>query len=120
MARRVLHIEIGSAEEALDQFAGAWEAVESGKAVPSFEGVGFETVAQLLGALTPKRWSLIERLRRDGPMTVYALAKALGRNYKNVHTDVKTLAELGIVERNADGKVGIPWDEIDLRVPLAA
>jgi predicted transcriptional regulator len=74
----------------------------------------------LLGVLTPARWRLIAKLRRDGASKIADLARHLGRNYKNVHSDVKALMEFGIVERDADGLVSVPWDEIDVRVPLAA
>lgn len=67
-----------------------------------------------------KRWELVEQLRREGPMTIYALARRLDRDYKNVHTDVKALETVGIVHRDTERKVLVPWDEIDLKVPLAA
>ena len=40
----------------------------------------------LLKAMTPARWRLLERLAAEGPLSVYALAKRLQRDYKNVHT----------------------------------
>ena len=54
-----------------------------------------------------------------GPSSIYALAKKLGRHYKNVHTDVTGLVQLGIIEKDAAGKVFVPWDEIDVNTPLA-
>ena len=36
--------------------------------------------------------------------------KRLERDYKNVHTDVARLVELGLIERRADGGVAVPWD----------
>lgn len=119
-AKRVLHIEITSLEESLQQFASAWKQAEGGETVETREAVGFETMAGLLSTLTPKRWELIGQLRQAGSMSVYALAKLLGRNYKNVHTDVKALEEIGVIERDAQGHVQVPWDEIDAHIRLAA
>ena len=117
--KRVLHIEISTLGESLARFAETWKRAERKKKVEPYFGVGFESMASLLGALTPKRWELVERLRKVGPMTVYQLAKLLGRNYKNVHSDVKALAALGIIQRDGN-KVSVPWDEIDARLRLAA
>ena len=118
--RRVLHIEISAPDESLRQFADAWHRAEQGEEVEPFYSVGFESMAELISTLTPKRWELIERLHHDGPMSIYALAKLLQRDYKNVHTDVKALSELEIIQVTGDGKVTIPWDEIEAHFKLAA
>jgi len=117
--KRVLHIEISSVEASLEQFADTWTQAEYGEEVVPYYGVGFESMSQLLSTLTPKRWELIERLRSTGPMSIYALAKELGRHYKKVHSDVKALSELRIIQEK-DGKIEVPWDEIEARLRLAA
>jgi predicted transcriptional regulator len=76
--KRVLHIEVSSLEGSLRQFGEALEVVMRGEEREPYEGVGFESFTQLLDTLTPKRWALIERLKREGPLTVYALAKNPG------------------------------------------
>ena len=47
------------------------------------------------------------------------LARRLGRDYKNVHTDVNQLIEWMAVERGDDGRVNVPWAEIvvDMKLP---
>ena len=117
--RRVLHIEISAPDESLRQFADTWHRAEQGEEFEPFYSVGFESMAELISTLTPKRWELIERLHHDGPMSIYALAKVLQRDYKNVHT-VKALSELEIIQETEDGKVTIPWDEIEAHFKLAA
>jgi predicted transcriptional regulator len=118
--KRVLHIEISSVETSLEQFTEVWEQAERGETVAPYHGVGFESMGQLLTTLTPKRWELIERLRKVGPQTIYGLAKLLDRNYKNVHTDVKALLGFNIIQETVDGKIEVPWDEIDAHLNLAA
>jgi len=81
--------------------------------------LSFESARMLFSELTPARIDLINTLRQTGPSSVYALAKAAGRNYSNVHTDVARLLELGLVERREDETVFVPFDEIDIRLPLA-
>jgi len=68
---------------------------------------------------SPARLDLLDTLRREGPCSVYALAKAAERNYSNVHTDVSRLEELGLVEREEDGTVSVPFESVEIRFPLA-
>ena len=60
----------------------------------------------------------LERLARDGPLSVYQLAKRLARDYKNVHTDVARLAELGLIARGADGRVEVQWSAVRAELRL--
>lgn len=81
--------------------------------------LSFESARSLFAELTPARLDLLGTLRRVGPCSVYALAKAAGRNYSNVHTDVSRLEELGLVERSDDGNVSVPFESVEILVPLA-
>lgn len=116
---QILHVEIQSAEAALGRAQKVMQRVSAGEKVPVYNGLGFENIAQFAAALTPQRWLLINALKGIGPSSIYALAKKLGRHYKNVHTDVTALVQLGIIEKDAAGKVFVPWDEIDVNMPLA-
>lgn len=101
--KRILHVEISSLEKSLGQFGEALEKVMQGIEVEFFEGIGFGSVAELLSTLTPNRWELIQRLKREEPIAIYALAKGLGRDYKNVRLDVKALEQWDIVKRDGQG-----------------
>jgi len=81
--------------------------------------LSFESARSLFADLTPARLDLLDVLRRVGPCSVYALAKAAERNYSNVHTDVSRLEEIGLVERSEDGTVSVPFESIEILVPLA-
>ena len=59
-------------------------------------------------AFTPKRRELIAALRETGPLTVAELARRLGRDDKNVHTDAMQRIEWMAVERADDGRVNVP------------
>jgi len=72
----------------------------------------FESPAALFSVLTPKRWELIERLQSAGPRGVRALARLLGRDVRRVHDDVQRLLEIGFVEKDRDGKLIVPFEEI--------
>jgi predicted transcriptional regulator len=81
--------------------------------------LSFESARTLFSELTPARVDLLDTLRRVGPCSVYALAKAAARNYSNVHSDVARLEELGLVERTEEGSVSVPFDAVEILVPLA-
>jgi predicted transcriptional regulator len=92
-------------------------AVRHGR-TPDFR-LSFESARALFAELTPARLDLLDSLRKVGPCSVYALAKAAERNYSNVHTDVARLEELGLVERNVEGAISVPYDAVEILLPLA-
>ncbi len=81
--------------------------------------LSFQSTKTLFAEITPARIDLLDTLRKNGPCSVYALAKIAGRNYSNVHADIRRLEELGMVERTADDAVTVPFDAVEIRVPLA-
>jgi len=81
--------------------------------------LSFESARSLFTDLTPARLDLLDTLRKTGPCSVYALAKAAERNYSNVHTDVSRLEELGLVERSGEGTISVPYDAVEILLPLA-
>ena len=85
---------------------------------PDFR-LSFESARSLFADLTPARVDLLDTLRRVGPCSVYALAKAADRNYSNVHSDVARLEELGLIERADEGSVLVPYESVEILVPLA-
>ncbi|MDO9599383.1 MAG: HTH domain-containing protein [Azoarcus sp.] len=113
-----LHIEIQPARAALDRFGMTLASTVAREHVAPYFGVGFETMAQFTTVFTTRRWELVEALKATGPLTIYALAKHLGRHYRNVHKDVSALMDWMVVEKNEEGRVFVPWDEIEVRWPL--
>jgi len=105
-----LEIRVGGAADALDRFEAMWNRAAEGRPARPLEVLSFADLPLLLKTLTPARWALMQRLRAEGPLSIYQLAKRLERDYKNVHTDVTALAALGIIARQADGRVAVAWD----------
>lgn len=98
----------------------AWNAAEARQQVMPRQALYFANMPQLLAALTPTRWAMLEALKACGPVSLYALAKQLERNYSNVHSDATKLLALGLIEKNSSGKVFVPWDEIHADFTLRA
>lgn len=114
-------IQIRSDDEAVlnemvEGFVGAWK---NGAADPSAVFT-FSSPAQLFSVITPKRWELIERLQKIGPSSIRGLARSLGRDVKRVHDDVTALLIWGLIERNGQGKVCVPYDVIHADFDLRA
>ena len=107
---RKLEIRVGPAADALDRFEAAWNRVQEGRAMRALEVLSFENLPLFVKTLSRARFVLLQKLRTEGPLSIYELAKRLGRDYKNVHTDVSQLAALGLVERRKDGLVAVPWE----------
>lgn len=74
----------------------------------------------LFGTLTPKRMELLRHLKQHGPLSHRQLALQLNRAYANVHEDVKQLMQLDLIQKESEQKLTVPWDELDICVPLAA
>ncbi|MCR2745397.1 HVO_A0114 family putative DNA-binding protein [Limnobacter parvus] len=95
--------------------------LDTGKSVSGDYRLTFESSKLLLSELTAARIALLEELRIAGPLSVYGLAKRIGRNYSNVHSDVAKLIEHGLVARFEDGKkIYVPFDSVEIRFTLNA
>jgi predicted transcriptional regulator len=105
-------------DDALDRFEAAWHLASGRKPPAPLAVLSFADLPLLMKTLTPARWDLLKRLAKAGPVTVYALAKLLERDYKNVHTDVARLVELNLLERNPEGRVGVPWQAVRAELKL--
>ena len=83
--------------------------------VPSWEVLG--------KVLSPRRLEILAAVPELKPASIAALARALGRDFKNVHADVTFLSEVGLLMLRETGtrRTLFPtalYSEID--VPLAA
>ncbi len=120
MSKQHIHIGTEDANRGFDRFIDTWERAEKSESTEAEVHLNFEELSMLLAILTPCRLEALKMLRQQGPLSVRALSKLLGRNYKNVHTDTRALEEAGLIERTEDDELQAPWDVIDAHVQLAA
>ncbi len=67
--------------------------------------------------LSPVRLKILAFLRKEGEMTISKLSEKLGRDYKNVHADIKSLAQHGLVNLRKEGnklKASTPFRRISV------
>jgi len=103
-------------EQTSRRFIDAWHRAERGEV---FHGrhLAFENWDALARVLTGKRMELLSYVRRNNVTSIRALAKALDRDYSNVHADVKALAGAGLLQATAQG-VRADYDAIDTRIAI--
>ena len=111
---RKVVIQVENLEQGLNRFKAAWETGES-----QGEFVTFDSVETLLKTFTTKRWELLRVLQKNGPSRIRSLARLLGRDVKNVHSDIQVLKEIGLVEDHENG-VLVPFDQIESHIVLAS
>jgi predicted transcriptional regulator len=118
--KKQITIGVGEAATTAKEFIDAWKLAERGESVQEKNRLYFESLEILLKTLTPGRWALLKKLRANGPMSIRALAKDLGRDYKNVYTDVRRLENIELIERTKNERIKVPWDIVEARLLLAA
>jgi len=109
------HVELDAYERDRVRRAMAGEDLEETDYI-----LNYPDVTHAFRDVTPERYRLLEVLQRLGPVSIYALARELGRNYSNVHADISVLLELELelVARTPDG-VYIPWEAVEWRLSTA-
>lgn len=105
-----IEVEVLKSRSALDAFADTWRRVETNEDVTP--RLVFASLHDLFSALTEKRLELMRFVAAHEGLNTNQLARKLERNYKNVHTDVTALVELGLLERSEQGTLTAPFDEI--------
>jgi predicted transcriptional regulator len=83
-------------DESSRQFIDAWHRAERGETFHE-RHLAFESWDALARVLTGKRMELLRYVRRNNVTSVRALAKALRRDYSNVHADVRALTGAGLL-----------------------
>jgi len=113
-------IGIANFKETASELHAIAAGIDTGERLaPADYRLNFATAAQLFAELTPKRMELLDTLKKTGPQSVYRLSKILGRNYSNVHSSVVKLMELGLIAKDKEDKVLVPWDDIEIHVALS-
>jgi len=111
-------ITVGGAmeDEASRRFVDTWHRAESGETFHE-RHLAFESWDALARVLTGKRMELLRYVRRHSVTSIRALAKALRRDYSNVHADVQALTAAGLLDAT-DGGVRADYDSIETKIAI--
>jgi len=120
MRNKKITVRTGSLEEAAKEFIDVWHQVEQGHGPEApIEKISFKDQRLLFKTLTPKRFEILKYAHEHDGISIRALAKELGRDYSNVHQDVKILYQLGLMLKDEKSeKYYVPWDVIVTEIPL--
>ena len=100
--QRKVRIHVESLNASGRRFVHAWQRAERGEPVHE-EHLSFESLERLLATLSPKRIELVRFVRRRPNLSIAAIARELGRDYKRVHSDVRALEKAGLLEEDETG-----------------
>ena len=122
MQVKQVKIGIRPLEDTLENFAQICEAIERGEAVEKQPaGVYFSNLDAFRKALTQKRLELLHVIRKEKPASIHELARLVHRDIKNVSTDVKYLAQIGLVELKEKNNCLFPsvdYERIELDITV--
>jgi len=108
-----------NANQALNEMAARFSTTwKSGTAADDV--LRFESPKALVRVLSPRRWEFVECLEARGPVGIRGLARALGRDVRHVHEDVRLLLDYGLVARTEQGGVHVPYDVIGANFDIRA
>ncbi len=102
MKLKTARIRVESLEETNTRWGKALSG--AGQKRPNEEVIIFSSWDQLGRALSPHRLRILSAVRTAKPKSISALAKALRRDFKNVYSDVRLLAEIGLLKLKETGK----------------
>jgi predicted transcriptional regulator len=98
---KTLTIRIKPVDEAMETFRQTFKALKGSPRgatrVRHGERVFFTSVEAARKLLTPNRLTLLRAIRTERPSSIYALARRLGRDLKNVQQDLRLLESYGLV-----------------------
>lgn len=117
-----LHITIGDREQLREdalQFVENAEADEPG--TQQRVTLQFGTYDDLIDSLTPLRLELLQAIAEHAPESMRATARLVDRDVSDVHSDLKQLEVLGIIELTEGGPNGamrpvVPFDRIEMHI----
>ncbi len=113
-----VQVNVGTLADIGKRFSGAWNRAVGGEQVNETH-ITFLDLQTMLDTLSPKRLELLRHVHQHEAGNVRRLAQELGRDYKNVHTDVVVLESAGLLVRDGR-KLTAPWDEVQTNVSLVS
>lgn len=116
-------VRIESDEDWFDGVRETMRKLDEGRSedVERKNRVSLPSEERLNEVLSPKRVELVRAVRREEPSSMRELARVVERDIRQVSDDVNELASLGLIELVEEGRAKrpvVPYDEIDVRIPV--
>jgi predicted transcriptional regulator len=127
-----LHITVGDRTQAREDALAVGRAIDSAdsettaaESVPDRLQNGatlqFGSYDDLVDLLSPLRLELIQTIVQQEPDSIRETARYVGRDVSDVHSDLKRLAVIDIIEFEEEGQNGamqpiVPYDRIEMHI----
>jgi predicted transcriptional regulator len=126
MKVRKIVVGIGDVQRWAKDIKRDLKQASSGRQRRSAELLTFESAGALRSFFSARRLAVLRAIREQRPRSIKELAEHLGRDFKNVNTEVHYLARLGLVELGTESGPGakgrkaprVVCDELELHIPL--
>ena len=122
---RTITVQIQSLDQALEGFKRTFKDLQTGKRVAKRKRLYFTSLEAARNLLTPRRLALLRAIRKEKPRSIHELAKMVGRNVKDVQTDLQLLEQHGLVSlaesRRANRRIKVPKapsNQISLKIAI--
>jgi len=119
-----LKVTVGERETLHEQTRNRLKAAQAGEELEDAQPtLNFGSYAELSRLLSPKNLELLEAIATRHPESIREAAELVDRDYKQVHTNLSELADLGVIELEGDG-AGHPkmptlaYDGIEIDIPF--
>ncbi len=97
--------------KSLENVKREWKEALVGKrkSIQKDDEIIFANLEAVARIFSKNRMEILRAVIHEKPQSIYELAKILGKDFKNVHTDVKLLVDIGLIElKNAGtGRKGL-------------
>ena len=118
-----LHITVGDREQLREDALQFVQAAET-DTLNDQDGTAtlqFGTYDDLVDSLTPLRLELIQAIAEHAPESMREAARLVDRDVSDVHSDLKHLETLGVLELKEGGPGGamqpiVPFDRIEMHI----
>jgi predicted transcriptional regulator len=118
-----LHITVGDREQVREDALQFVQAAET-DTLDDQDGAAtlqFGTYDDLVDSLTPLRLELIQAIAEHAPESMREAARLVDRDVSDVHSDLKHLETLGVLELKEGGPGGamqpiVPFDRIEIHI----
>jgi len=118
-----LHITVGDREQLREDALQFVQAAET-DTLDDQDGAAtlqFGTYDDLVDSLTPLRLELIQAIAEHAPESMREAARLVDRDVSDIHSDLKHLETLGVLELKEGGPGGamqpiVPFDRIEIHI----
>lgn len=89
----------------LTDIKSEWKTAMKGKIshIQKSDEIIFTSIESVAKVFSKSRIEILMTILQSHPQSIYELAKILDRDFKNVHSDVKLLSEIGLIKLQASG-----------------